>query len=267
MVVPSPFVVLPSGATRHNRDLLISEPTLVSSRPQVVVYRIRAKARWNDGMPISAADYILHWRTHTARGCPRCSPGEVAGYSQIASVVGSDNGKTVTVTFASEYPRWRALFCHLLPAHQATQRFPVPARVPGGGPLAPPPPWVADFSGGPYRVTAVREDQVELAANPRWYGGWAPTLDRVIFRLFRDQASATVAAARGELDGLRVPVVAGTPARIQRLTGMGFTSQVSTGGQPTVLAISPRYVNIRDNNAPGGVFTADAERWGMRAVR
>lgn len=272
MVVPSSFVVLPNGAFRYNRDLFLAEPALVSAQPQVVVYKIRARARWSDGMPISAADYLLDWKAR-AGGCPQCLPGESAGYSKIASVVGSDNGKTVTVTFSSEYPGWRTLFSHLLPAHLAVQRFPVPwnpalgVSTGGRAKSLPPPPWVADFSGGPYRVTAVRENQIELAANPSWYGFSAPTLDRVIFRFFPDQASAMVAAARGELDGLRVPVVAGTLAQIQELSGKGFVSQVSSGRQATVLAVSSRYVNIQNNNAPGGVFTTEAERWGAAVAR
>src|SRR5579875_3380651 len=48
-------------------------------------------------------------------------PASTAGYSQIKSITGSNNGKTVTVVFSSPFSDWKSLFADLMPAHIASK--------------------------------------------------------------------------------------------------------------------------------------------------
>ena len=61
-LVPSAFVVQPDFTLAMNTDLLESAE-LTSTDPQVVTYKIRPEAVWNDGTPISGEDFIYLWKT------------------------------------------------------------------------------------------------------------------------------------------------------------------------------------------------------------
>jgi len=52
---------------------------------------------------------------------------------------------------------------------------------------------------GPYRFVSSRPGEVELAANPDYWGG-APRLQRVIFRRYRDEDALVAALLAGEVD-------------------------------------------------------------------
>ena len=116
-VLPSPFVVDGNGIPQPNSELIESaEPVNLS--PQTVVYTLNPKAVWSDGVPISAADFKYAWEEQ--RGDPVASSPDVtsiAGYRDIASVIGSNGGHTVTVKFKNDFADWKSLFDNLVPAH------------------------------------------------------------------------------------------------------------------------------------------------------
>jgi peptide/nickel transport system substrate-binding protein len=77
-----------------------------------VVYKIKPETVWSDGTPISADDFAYAFRARNTRDCPKCATSSNSGYDVLESVVGSDNGKTVTATFRAgqTYPDWKQLF-------------------------------------------------------------------------------------------------------------------------------------------------------------
>ncbi len=208
-VWPQPFIVDPALKPQLNTQLISS--VRVTDSPQTVTYDISHKARWSDGTPIDADDFIYNWQAQSGNpaftdlGNQPYDAASTTGYSQIASVTGSHppggtcasgsvadrnaglcpNGDTVTVTFATPYADWRSLFANLVPAHVA--------RIVG---------WNTGFtvasqtiSGSWYEIENYDVGRsVVLVRNPR-YWGTPGRLDKIVFRFFPDDA-AEVAALR-----------------------------------------------------------------------
>lgn len=191
-VYPSAFTVNPSYTVTLNSDLLDSA-TQASTSPQTVVYRIKPSAAWSDGTPITADDFDYAWRAQSAD--PAAAP--TVGYSRIASITGSDHGKTVTVVFAKPFADWKALFSALYPAHVAKQHGDIAASSAW---FAANPPTV---SGGPFSLAALSTDHtsVTLDRNAHYYGP-AAQLDKVVFRVVTGPAQQAAALRDGTVDGI-----------------------------------------------------------------
>jgi peptide/nickel transport system substrate-binding protein len=206
-VAPSTGVFLPDGTWQWNLDLLAAEPTLTGDQPQTWVYEIGPEARWSDGTDITADDFSYLWK-HNANDpelCVDCFPASSLGYERIESVVGSNGGKTVTVTMreGEPDPEWWTRFTHLYPAHLATAEG-FDLDTPEGMKEAST--WFAeavpDWSGGPWQIAAGDlSSEVILEPNPQWYGAVNPSLDRLTFRLIDDPDVVLTALMNGEIDG------------------------------------------------------------------
>lgn len=147
----------------------LNSAELVSTNPETVVYEIKPQARWSDGVAISASDFIYNWEAQRG-GAGLLEPGgakvlanSTIGYSDIKSVTGSNNGKTVTVVFRHYFSEWEALFSPLVPAH-------VSQRVGWNSGFTKPSPLV-EVSGGPYEIsTFIPGRLISLVRNPRYWG-------------------------------------------------------------------------------------------------
>jgi peptide/nickel transport system substrate-binding protein len=103
------------------------------------------------------------------------------GYRDVASVIGSHGGKTVTVVFSTPFTDWRVLFHDMLPAHIAR-------RVGWNHGFAAFNPAV-DLSAGPYVLKSVSSGgSAVLVRNPKWWGT-AAVLDRVDVSVAPNQKS------------------------------------------------------------------------------
>jgi len=196
MVWPSAYIVNNTLGVVLNKDLVTSATSALVGGQQVVTYHLNPKAKWQDGTPIRADDFIYNYQVYF--GTPFKDKGgavyDVAGstgYNQIQSVKGSapsggaacqagsaanrnaglcPNGATVTVKFVKGQPfaDWQALFGGIVPAHVA--------RVVG---------WNTGFnitqinathnnnlilSGAWYRVKTYSGNTVVLERNPAYYG-------------------------------------------------------------------------------------------------
>lgn len=161
-VLPSPYVVDANGMPTPNSDLIASAEPL-SLSPLTVVYTLNPKAVWSDGVPVTAADFKYAWEQQ--RGDPDGSSTDVvsiAGYRDIASVTGTNGGRTVTVKFKTVFADWQMLFSNLLPAH-------VMEKVgwdPNCSTVSP----SIDLSGGPFEIASVSSSTIRLVQNPKWWG-------------------------------------------------------------------------------------------------
>ena len=97
---------------------------------------------WSDGVPITAADFIYAWQQQDGGDADAAYPSgdqaSILGYSDIASMKASNQGRTVTVVFSTPFADWQMLFTDLLPAHvmEKVGWDPgVPHRRPGHRPL------------------------------------------------------------------------------------------------------------------------------------
>jgi len=197
LIWPQVFQVAPGQAPTLDTDV-VQSAEVVSVNPQTVVYQVNPKAQWSDGMPVTAQDFVYDWVSQSGTGTDaNGSPDSVAsaaGYDDISSVTGSNDGRTVTVTFQSPYADWMSLFDDLIPAHVAEKAG-----------------WNSGFdsfnasvlvSGGPWLVQAWTPGRsMVLVRNPRWWGAPAH-LDRILLESVPNALSMA-----GELDSGRAQVV------------------------------------------------------------
>ena len=208
--LPRVFVVQPNLKPVLDTEVVTSA-SVVKTNPQTIVYQINPKAVWSDGVPISASDFIYNWQAQSGNpkfkdvgGKPYLAAG-TSGYDQIASVTGSNGGKTVTVVFSKPYGDWQSLFSQanpLLPAH-AAEKVGFDTGFANFGPAA-------QVSGGPYEIQSYTkgEDLVEVR-NPHYWGP-AGTLSKIVFRFILSDDQQPPAVQNGEVNMVN-PVLASTP--------------------------------------------------------
>ncbi|MGH9182117.1 MAG: ABC transporter family substrate-binding protein, partial [Acidimicrobiales bacterium] len=195
-VLPSVFRVNPSFEPVLDEELMDSVE-LTATDPQTVVYKINPKAVWSDGVPIGADDFVYWWEMSRGDGVDiDGSVAEVAataGYEDIAAVIGSDGGKTVTVVFEKPYADWKSLFSlAMLPSHIAR-------RVGWNSGFAIFDPAVV-ISGGPFRIESYHPGQdLTLVRNERYWGDPA-RLDRIVFRFIPESSEQIPALRNKEVD-------------------------------------------------------------------
>ena len=161
-VLPSPFVVDGTGTVTPNSNL-IQQSELVSTKPETIIYTLNPQAVWSDGVPITAKDFIYAWHQQRADApADPASVASVAGYRDIASIKGSNKGRTVTVVFHALFADWQMLFANLLPAHIM--------ETVGWNPECSSVNPAIDLSGGPFEITSVSAQTIGLEANPKWWG-------------------------------------------------------------------------------------------------
>ncbi len=200
-LLPPAFITQPDLTVTMNDDLLESAK-VTNTNPQTIVYKIRHKAVWSDGTPITADDFVYNWKVQNGRDCPNCTPATTAGFDQVQSVAGSDNGKTVTVALSKPFTDWKQMWgsgSPLYPAHIAAQHGDI--DTPEG--LAASFTWfgttVPNYSGGPFQIDNFKNNEsVTLVPNPKWYGQ-APKLDRLIYRVITDAAQEPTALQNREV--------------------------------------------------------------------
>jgi peptide/nickel transport system substrate-binding protein len=171
-----------------NKDYLVSAE-LTNKNPQTVTYKIQPKAKWSDGKPIDAADFIAQWKALNGKN-PKFQPASTTGYDQIASVKQGSDPKTVIVTFAKPFSEWQSLFSPLYPASTND----TPDHFNKG--------WLNKIpvTAGPFKFGSFNPTQktVTIVRDPNWWGPPAK-LDRIITRTL-EQDAAVSAFVNGEVD-------------------------------------------------------------------
>jgi peptide/nickel transport system substrate-binding protein len=204
-LVPYTYYTAPDLKSTMNTDLLTSAE-VTSDSPFTVTYKIKPAAVWNDGTPVSADDFVMNWKWQNGRDCPECGTAGNGGYDLVTSVVGSDAGKTVTVTFSKPYTDWQGLFGSsnpLYPAHIGAQHGDL--NTPAGekaafdyfGTTVP------NWSAGPFQVKNWQSNvALTLVPNPKWYGATKPKVDQLIFRIITDATQEPIALQNNEVQVL-----------------------------------------------------------------
>jgi peptide/nickel transport system substrate-binding protein len=131
----------------------------------VVTFDINPDAVWDDGSPITAADFECTWQANLN------TPGSIttSGYDQIISVEAGDSDKQAVVTFSSVYAPWRGLF-NLIKASAFEDCNDVSASFDGGIP----------FSGGPMKIDSWTDEQLVYVPNENYWGDQAAA-EKVVF--------------------------------------------------------------------------------------
>jgi peptide/nickel transport system substrate-binding protein len=186
-VLPGAFEVEPDATFRPN---LVSRADIVSRRPLTMVYRIRPEARWSDGVPVTASDFVFTDRVRQAH-----SSADDWHRTHVRSVSPLDS-KTVRVVLRAPDADWRFTFDVVLPRHAlAGEDFanvweheidnPKTGRAIGSGPFL--------------LESWDRGRQLSFRRNTRYWGPHPAYLGRLVFR-FLPATDIEGALRRGEID-------------------------------------------------------------------
>lgn len=233
-VMPTLFTFNALGQPVKDADYLTSAD-ITSSSPQVVTYEINPKAKWSDGTPITAADFIAQWKALNGSDTT-FNAASTAGYSDISAVAqGKDPGEVV-VTFTSPYTSWQGLFTPLYPASlNATS-----ATFDAG--------WVTGtvISAGPFVMQGIDQalQTATLVPNPSWWGA-KPVLSSIVYHSAGTDAAKQLDMLRkGTLDFVQIPPNKDTLKTAQDLKG----TTIRTAGSPQfrVLTLNAESPNLQD---------------------
>ncbi len=253
-ILPSPFRILPDFSLAHDAELFTEEPTLdeVDGR-QVNVYTINPDAVWSDGTPITVDDFAFVAKVQDAdfvAACPDSGIVGTYGYDQIESIKGSEDGRTVTVTYATPYADWRGLFT-LLPAHLMDNDDPTAlcATVTTGWPAAQGLP--EDISGGPWQLKAENIDAVSqtvaLTPNENYWGDQPNLLTLIHQTIGQEPSSAVSGLENGELQMISSAPEIDMVGQVAALEP-NVTSSIELGLIFEHLDLNTRNVHLADPN-------------------
>ena len=192
----------------------------ITARPFSVTYFIKKNAKWNDGKPITAADYEFTRKTIMD---PNVKVLSTIGYEDIVKTK-IVNSKTVKFTFKKPFAGYKTLFSLPLPSHALrNEDF---NKV-----------WLNDLnnpktgnpiSSGPFFLPKgawQRGRQLELRANPKYWGPKAKVA-RVVYRFLPNTETTAEQIRGGEVDVIYPqPQLFLVPLRHQR----GLKTQVGRG--------------------------------------
>jgi peptide/nickel transport system substrate-binding protein len=208
-LLPSMFAFDSEARPTVNKDYLDSAELTAEDPRQVVTYRINPRAAWDDGSPISEADFEAQWKALSGSN-PAYRIASSSGYDQIESVARGADDREVVVTFRRPYADWKALFSPLYPASTNND----PAVFNDG--------WRARplTTAGPFRFESLDETAktISLVRNPKWWGN-RPKLDRIVYQVI-DPVGQVDALLNGEIDVLDVAADVNKLKRVEGAAGI-----------------------------------------------
>ncbi len=168
-------------------------PNLVSSvdvreKPFTLTYHIRPQARWSDGTPVTASDFVFTFQAFLAVA------DENDPLRKIRRVAALD-AKTLRVSFRSPFAGWRELFHVVLPRHALVgEDLKSIWRDTIDNPKTGEP-----IGSGPFLVEGLeRGRELTLVRNPRYWGSHTAYLERIVFRFV--QGDLVEALRSGQVD-------------------------------------------------------------------
>ena len=97
-LMPGMFNIDPSAQPVVNTDFATSAVLTATEPKQIVTYKLNPKATWDDGTPITEADFEAQWKALSGTN-PAFHIASSNGYEKIESVVKGADDKEVVVTF------------------------------------------------------------------------------------------------------------------------------------------------------------------------
>ena len=185
----------PGGAVRYRPRLLLAAEARLARRvqrrpPFTITYHIRPEARWSDGVPVTARDFVF-----TVRMARKLARPEDWFRTHVRTIRALDE-KTVRIVLQSRFSGWQD-FGSVLPAHalageDLTRVWTDRIDNPKTG---------AAIGSGPFLVERwERGQQLVLRRNPNYWGPRTAYLDRLVVRL-QTQGPALAGLFRsGEID-------------------------------------------------------------------
>ena len=265
------------GSIIPDKDFGTYEKT--SDDPLTVKYTISDDAKWSDGTPVTAGDFIVHWAANNET--VKAEGSETPLFDSISfeqgkyipeAPEGEADGKEFTVTYPEPYADWEILISTALPAHivakeagMSFEELVTAAKEKDVEALTP----AAEFwndgwdfspgelpdaslvpSMGPYKFKDggwQAGQSITLEANPE-YWGTPPATKELVLR-FADPKTHVQALQNGDLDVIEPQATVDT---LQQLEGLGDDVNVQTGDQLT-------WEHVDFNRGEGSVFADSPE--------
>src|SRR5438132_7094287 len=190
-----------SGLTRLAADGSVlpdlAETWETSSDGHTVTFHLRSDARWQDGMPFTAADAIF---TYSLLGNPNVEgdPDQAARWHNISCT--SPDASTVACRLPepfAPFPAYAAI--GILPQHVlgGTEANALATSVFNQNPMGT----------GPYKLVSLDNSHALLRANEKYYFG-NPPLSEIELRFFPDSSTAASSVVHGESRGVLLDATA-----------------------------------------------------------
>lgn len=265
------------GSIIPDKDFGTYEKT--SDDPLTVKYTISDDAKWSDGTPVTAGDFIVQWAANN--DTIKAEGAETPLFDSVSfeqgkyipeAPEGEADGKEFTVTYPEPYADWEILISSALPAHvvakeagMSLEELVTAAKEKDVEALTP----AAEFwndgwdfspgelpdaslvpSMGPYKFKDggwQAGQSITLEANPEYWGAPAATKELVL--RFADPKTHVQALQNGDLDVIEPQATVDT---LQQLEGLGDDVNVQTGDQLT-------WEHVDYNRGEGSVFADSPE--------
>ena len=207
-VLPSAFNVDDKAVLTVNKDYVADAEVTATSPKQVITYTLNPKAKWSDGTPITAKDYIAQWRAlRDAEGPYLVSSS--TGYENVSSTEQGKDEYEVVTTYSKPFADWQSLFSPLYPASVTS----TPEQFNKG--------WINKIpvTAGPFKVGKIDKtaQSITIVRDPEWWGNPAK-LDTIVYRALSPDATVS-SFANGEVDVADVGVDASGYKRATGVTG------------------------------------------------
>ncbi|WP_162795461.1 ABC transporter family substrate-binding protein [Nonomuraea lactucae] len=215
-LLPRAFASDEKGNVTPDPDYVLDAGIQPGEKP-VVTLKLNPKAKWSDGEPVTAADYIGMWKAMNGRD-DGYQTGGPDPYDQMEKVDRGANEHEVVVTFAKPYADWKKMFAQLMPASVTRTAEGFNKGYLGRmGPTA-----------GPFKLGEINKTAgtVTIVRDPGWWGAPAK-LDKIIFRGMEADAQVN-AFANNELDLVSVGGSANYYARAKEVPGVTLRRALST---------------------------------------
>ncbi len=151
-------------------------------------FHLRDDIKWSDGKPLTSADVAYTFTRTRDEEWSNFSP-----FTEGFTNVSAPDPTTVIVTTKEPDPRLPSLPVYILPKH-VWEKY-GPKKV-GSYPNTNP------VTSGPFRLTAWNKGSYfEMTANKNYFAG-KPPVDKVRFRLFKNDEAMSAALKNGEIDAI-----------------------------------------------------------------
>ncbi len=184
-----------------------------TSKGMTITYDIAPEAVWEDGTPITVADFAATWDAVLN------TPGSLStvGYDQITSVEAGTSDKQVVATFKSVYAPYKTLFGALIKAGSVKNT----ADISGD---------FADFipySGRPYVMKSWSPSQIVYVPNENYWGADKAVTPKIVMVPKADSDTEIASIKAGEVDFIYPQYFGGITEAVAQ---DNITSKVTFGG-------------------------------------
>lgn len=187
-IMPGTYKAKADGTVVPDENYVLSWK--VATKPaQVATFELNPKAKWSDGKPVAADDYIAEWKALSGKD-KSYQVASSTGYDRVGSVKAGRSKFEVVVTFVKPFSDWQTMFSPLYPA-----KYNSTPTLFNKGYLNKIP-----VSAGPFKLSRLDQTAktVTLVRDSGWWGR-KPKLDSMVFRTLTSEATPD-AFANGEID-------------------------------------------------------------------